>query len=218
MTTATPDRPAALTARQMLLVAAQGFAGPFTTSELVVAAWRNFPDAFAMKEYPEYPDSNRVACELAGPKGLPRLGHFKRVAPRTFEMTKKGKAEATKAATTGRSSLRVAVLPESAAALARMLDSRAYQRVLAGMARYVDWPDALAFYGLQATDRGLAAGEAMEKAAVAIEDARHCLVGDRTVAVGDRQVREDELDGLDRTVRHLGGAFGKKWEWMRGTA
>lgn len=217
MTAAPTTRPASdLTVRQMLLLASRDLGSPFTASDLVVAAWKNFPSAFAMKEYPEYPDSSRVVPELSHERGLVRTGLLRRVAPKTYELTTRGAQESEKAAVYGRLPIRTAVLAETVVELARMLDATAYQRTASGVAQYITWPEALAFYGLEPSDRGRqVVTAAFDRVQVAIEDARCCLGSDGHVAVGVRQVRADELDMLDATGNRLASAFRRKFEWMR---
>ena len=47
---------------------------PLTAEDIVVAAWRKFPDSFSMEGHAQYPDSNRVYTKLMGKKGLSGRG------------------------------------------------------------------------------------------------------------------------------------------------
>lgn len=53
--------------------------GAFTPEDLVVAAWRLFPEDFGMVGY-DLPHSLRVNCRLSGPDGLVERGLIERVA------------------------------------------------------------------------------------------------------------------------------------------
>lgn len=72
--------------KEILIEVASKLSQPFTESQLVVAAWKQYPDRFCLHGYPEYPDSNRVRAELCGQKGLVALGYFVKEGPKLYRV------------------------------------------------------------------------------------------------------------------------------------
>ena len=85
------SEPRGLTLRQKLLVAALHLGGTCRVAELVVRAWRLYPETFALAGHPEHPDSNRVQAKLCGVDGLCGLGWLERVDVGTYRVTRKGR-------------------------------------------------------------------------------------------------------------------------------
>lgn len=96
---ATERQTPSLTVRQKILVAGAELAregdGTFPGGELVVRAWKLYPESFSLQGT-EHPDSNAVIAKLSGPDGLCGLGWFERVGPRRYALTRRGRKEAEK--------------------------------------------------------------------------------------------------------------------------
>ena len=88
------SEPRSLTVRQKILVAATKLVGPFALADLVVRAWVLYPESFALKGYPEHPDSNRVQAKLSGADGLCGLGWLEHVDTNTYQVTRRGRLAA----------------------------------------------------------------------------------------------------------------------------
>lgn len=73
---------------------------PFSAEDLVVAAWRKFPDAFGLAGYHEdgghlsYPDSNRVYAEIMGTKPIRKSGYLIKVGKKLYQLTEVGRIRA----------------------------------------------------------------------------------------------------------------------------
>lgn len=73
---------------------------PFSAEDLVVAAWRKFPDAFGLAGYRNnegrlsYPDSNRVFAEIMGSKSIRKRGLLKKVGTKMYQLTEAGREQA----------------------------------------------------------------------------------------------------------------------------
>src|SRR5688500_7047042 len=64
---------------------------PFSAEELVVEAWRRFPDAFGfIADGESFPDSHRVAMEIMGSKPLSKLGYLERVGSKLYRLSTAG--------------------------------------------------------------------------------------------------------------------------------
>ena len=95
-----------LSVSDKLLLAAHGIGGDvrrtFTAEELVVAAWRRFPDVFGLAGHPDerglplYPDSNRVFAETMGCKPIRKKGYLVKTGAKTYRLTEAGCAEAVR--------------------------------------------------------------------------------------------------------------------------
>jgi hypothetical protein len=92
--------PVRITAADKLLVASLDVGGsdrsPFSAEELVVGAWKRFPDAFGLRGIldddgvPLYPDSNRVFAEIMGSKPLRKNGLLRKVGDKRYQITEAG--------------------------------------------------------------------------------------------------------------------------------
>jgi hypothetical protein len=68
----------------------------FTAEDLVVAAWRSYPDTFGLPGYVDadgrsvYPDSNRVFAEIMGTKPVRQRGYLVKVGNKLYQLTETG--------------------------------------------------------------------------------------------------------------------------------
>lgn len=93
-TAATPTAEASrpLTLREKLLVASADLgAESFRVADLVVRAWRLYPETFSLEGHPEHPDSNRVQAKLCGADGLCGRGWLVHVEASTYRVTRRGR-------------------------------------------------------------------------------------------------------------------------------
>lgn len=92
--------------RKQLLRAALGCSGgdlktTFSSEQLLVAAWKDDNASWGLRGYERsYPDSNRIHRELdsrgKGQQGIVGSGLLEKVRPRTYRLTPKGLAEASR--------------------------------------------------------------------------------------------------------------------------
>lgn len=74
--------------------------GPFSAEDLVVRAWKSYPDTFGLSGYRgeggslQYPDSNRVFAEIMGSKPIRQRGYLRKVGKKMYQLTEAGIAEA----------------------------------------------------------------------------------------------------------------------------
>jgi len=70
---------------------------PFSAEDLVVSAWKKFPDAFGLAGYRGddgrllYPDSNRVYAEIMGSKPIRKKGLLVKVGKKLYKLTESGR-------------------------------------------------------------------------------------------------------------------------------
>jgi len=64
----------------------------FTAEDLVVRAWREFPESFGLNGYREsFPDANRVLSKLMGSVGMCSRGWLEQVSTKTYRLTQTGR-------------------------------------------------------------------------------------------------------------------------------
>lgn len=194
--TATVDAPPATrrTLKQQILAAAVGLPEPFSESALVLAAWRAAPDRFGLRGFADqYPDANRVRCEVMGGRGLVQGGYLEPVSRGrgrvvTYRLTPAGRTAAGSA--DGPAPLRLVKVPaDIAAELVRLLGTRAFRRHLTGAGLTGD--DAREFW-----DAARLTPTAPEYAEAVLADAGGYRTADGLPLPGGRVVSDAELDRL----------------------
>lgn len=127
---------------------AKGTSTPLKYEDIVVAAFEMFPDEFALRGYPQYPDSSDLHKPLYGP--LKRSG-FVLAANKTFQLTPLGIDEASRLAgstapTTNGSAKHGERMPRDLQVEAdRMIQSEAFRLVQEGRDEKVLDTDLYAF-------------------------------------------------------------------------
>jgi hypothetical protein len=84
-----------LTTLKKVLIAAAMLDGDqqtFTAEDVIVRAWRSFPESFGLSGYrEEHPDSNRVLAKLMGSLGLCGRGWLEQTSTKTYRLTNAGR-------------------------------------------------------------------------------------------------------------------------------
>jgi hypothetical protein len=84
-----------LTTLKKVLIAAAMLDGDqqtFTAEDVIVRAWRAFPESFGLSGYrEEHPDSNRVLAKLMGSLGLCGRGWLEQTNTKTYRLTPAGR-------------------------------------------------------------------------------------------------------------------------------
>jgi hypothetical protein len=84
-----------LTTLKKVLIAAAMLDGDqqvFTAEDVIVKAWRSFPESFGLSGYrEEHPDSNRVLAKLMGSLGLCGRGWLEQTNTKTYRLTNAGR-------------------------------------------------------------------------------------------------------------------------------
>lgn len=84
-----------LTTLKKVLIAAAMLDGDqqtFTAEDVIVRAWRSFPESFGLSGYrEEHPDSNRVLAKLMGSLGLCGRGWLEQTNTKTYRLTNAGR-------------------------------------------------------------------------------------------------------------------------------
>ncbi len=116
--------------------------------DLVVAAFKAYPDDFALRGYPQYPDASDIhkpVYQILKPRGLVRI------ANKTFHLTEAGKQEAGKLlGDDGGTSSGVRLTRRQAQAIDRYMRSAAVKLVARGEEAELIDVDCQRFYGFAA--------------------------------------------------------------------
>jgi hypothetical protein len=134
---------------------------PFTAEDLVVNAWKNFPDAFGLsgyldeRGYRKYPDSNRVFAEIMGSKPIRKKGYLQKVGTKMYHLTEAGQGQARQLSAiyngrgdtksdTGKSGIdRTMVLK-----IKRLFSSKVFEKYIGQRTEEITFYDACAFWGI----------------------------------------------------------------------
>jgi len=128
----------------------------FTAEDLVVIAWKKFPDTFGLKSYlddkgnPAYPDSNRVFAEIMGSKPIRQRGYLQKVGRKMYQLTEAGRAEAVRISKINTSSpLRKLSIPrDTIIELQKLLESKVLSKYLNEQTDLITFFDACAFWNI----------------------------------------------------------------------
>lgn len=207
--------PTVLTSSQQLLVAAAKLEAsgqrPFSASALVVEAWKQFPQRFSLKGFPQYPDSNAVFVAIMGPKSLVARKYMLKVGQKLYQLTNHGAEEAQKCIA-GQPSKKPLVRVELSSwlklTLLRWLQSTAYRRFKDGHFSAVTYKDALKFWNLDASDREVskhlaATANDFDEIQKHVNGSELDLDGWSVSAADVRTLREVDCRLRERFARHL---------------
>ena len=130
---------------------------PFSAEDLVVAAWRQFPDAFSLAGYRGsddgqllYPDSNRVFAEIMGTKPIRKRGLLIKVGNKMYQLTEAGRERARSLLirSGGSPAEKSGLARELRQELNRLFSSKANEKYRNGRLNDLTFHDACAFWGI----------------------------------------------------------------------
>ncbi|MGV9012550.1 MAG: hypothetical protein ACOH13_08155 [Flavobacteriales bacterium] len=128
----------------------------FSAEDLVVAAWKGFPDAFGLSGHtdesgkPLYPNSNRVYVEIMGTKPIRKLGYIKKVGSKMYCLTELGRAKAiaTGDVAPDHGPQKWSLAREKINAVRRLMESRTAIKARSGRGDVLSFYDACIFWGI----------------------------------------------------------------------
>jgi len=128
----------------------------FSAEDLVVSAWKKFPDAFGLQGFldgegrPIYPNSNRVYAEIMGSKPLRKRGLLQKVGNKMYRLTEAGRNRAMCIANSSAAELpeKWALAREKVDHIRRLFESKAAQKFRAGCLEEISFFDACGFWGI----------------------------------------------------------------------
>ncbi len=124
---------------------------PFTAEDLVVACHQMFPGDFALRGYPQFPNSNAIFSKIMGSKSpLVAKGFMEKAGTQLFRATTKAVARSEELEDQAGSDGATHRLPdrEVAVELARLFGSKAWQAWEAGTAEELTLYQFCRFFGI----------------------------------------------------------------------
>lgn len=127
----------------------------FSAEDLVVEAWKMFPDSFGLAGYADkYPDSNRILTNIMGTKGMRGKGWLRKVGEKRYQVTSKALSDGADLIVRseelpGKAGyLRAELDRKASVALERLLVTNASQKILGEMAGELTFNDACGFWDI----------------------------------------------------------------------
>jgi len=129
---------------------------PFSAEDLVVSAWKKFPDAFGLAGHRGdngqlcYPDSNRVFAEIMGSKPIRKRGLLRKSGTKMYQLTEGGREHALLLLKhKGESQIKKAGLSrETEKQIKRLFCSKAVEKYSNKRTDDITFYDACAFWGI----------------------------------------------------------------------
>lgn len=151
-----------LTVADKLVLAAATIGGEgesFTVEDLVVAAWKAFPDIFGLRGHvdeagaPVYPDSNRVFAEIMGTKPVRKQGLIDKTGNKRYRLTPAGRRRVEELQGVHAGDRKVTLGTEDREALRRLLASKAFVKFTGDRVDEITFNDACGFWGISPRSR-----------------------------------------------------------------
>lgn len=128
----------------------------FTAEDLVVAAWRAYPDTFGLPGYADpdgrskYPDSNRVFAEIMGTKPVRQRGYLVKVGNKLYQLTEAGTHYAGGLLSQAIGIEKIGLARPLKEELGRLLKAKATDKFKAGRIDEITFYDACGFWKISA--------------------------------------------------------------------
>lgn len=187
----------------------------FTAEDLVVEAWKQFPDTFGLSGYSsDYPDSNRVLTNIMGTKGMRGKGWLKKVGEKRYQLTSAGLTESENllrrnsvpSTASDTQFLRAELDRQAAAALARILSTPVAKRALAKQDEPITFNDACAFWDITVRSNANTLNARLADVTVLIDRALEaCKSSDKAsgLKVGSLTLTRYQFDTLAKLNRDM---------------
>ena len=179
----------------------------FTAEDLAIAAWKRFPDSFAMEGYPKYPDSNRVYTKLMGKKGLVGRGWLVKVGEKRYQVSEGGKIFAKSLVElSGFSTGSRSVLSrDQKQILEKLLSSRVITKIKASESESIGFHDACSFWDISPRSNASTLQAHLHTVKSITETANRAISewGEITLTQGGSAITMSEIELLRETNRML---------------
>lgn len=179
----------------------------FTAEDLAIAAWKKFPDSFAMEGHPHYPDSNRVYTKLMGRRGLVGRGWLVKVGEKRYQLSEAGRILVKALGETSDSSagLRAVLSRDQKMILDKLLSSRVVAKLKAGELESIGFHDACSFWDISPRSNASTLQARLQTVESIIETANRAIGewGEITLTQGGSAIKTSEIELLRETNRVL---------------
>jgi hypothetical protein len=200
-----------LTVPEKLLLAsleARKRGATFTAEDLVVEAWRKYPDTFGLSGYSElYPDSNRVLTNIMGTKGMRGKGWLRKVGEKQYQLTSaalsQGQVLLSQIEGAGAKSetrfLRAELDRQATAALARIISTPAARKALTKQTDALTFNDACGFWDITVRSNANTLSARLAEATVLLDRAQEASAhssGEEGLKIGNASITQYQIETL----------------------
>jgi len=211
-----------LTLPEMILLAAykleqQGHS-PFSAEDLIVAAWKEFPQAFGLRGYADqYPDANRVLSAIMGERGLAKRGWLAKVGQKLYSVSRDGQRIARRILE-GQEPEEETLAPrlprEQQKLLLNMLDAAAVDKYVTGQTFDLTFAEACKFWDLGEQSGGETVDRKLQAIDKLLNTAQE-LAGRQGLVIQHREITESDVELLKKVHRHLKERFSRHLMLLR---
>lgn len=193
----------------------------FSVEDLIVRAFRAFPQGFSMKGYPEYPDSNVVLTQVMG-KEAPLIirGWLEKTGVKQYRLTPKGLDDINRLENgqIGIANVRLGRPMEEGLAL--LLNSTAFKLFRSHQQEKITFHQYCRFAGLSVRDKWQKVQNKLASVEHAVQEARKLGESGEGVIIWigghNEKVSSDDLRILDSLWKYLLNHFKQQMnEWRR---
>ncbi len=174
-------RRSTLTIAEKILQAAMAISGEsqtFTAEDLIVSAWRLYPDVFGLQGYADkHPDSNKVLTNIMGTKGLREKKWIRKVGEKKYRITEAGK-EAYRAMSNSdlQPSHSAGLSREIKVLIKKLLETRALEKVRSGELDKLNFSDACAFWNISVRSNAALLESRLNDLQIALSSAENLMI------------------------------------------
>jgi hypothetical protein len=197
-----------LTVPEKLLIAAldaRKRSATFTAEDLVVAAWKLFPDTFGLSGYSnQFPDSNRVLTNIMGTKGMRGKGWLRKVGEKQYQLTSAGLDDGDKlyqrAETRNESQsdfLRAELDRQASAAIGRIISTPAARKAFARQLELITFNEACGFWDITVRSNANTLNARLAEVSVLLDRVATAAISDSEgLKVGSTFITKYQIDAL----------------------
>jgi hypothetical protein len=191
----------------------------FSAEDLVIAAWKRFPDSFGLEGYGNvHPDSNRVFTKIMGAKGLRGRGWLLKTGEKLYQLSDGGRLYASTLSETGKGGpSRASLSRKEKMALRHLLDSKSVLKLKNGLQDEVVFGDACSFWDISPRSVASTLNDRVTFTVGLIDIAKQLLEENDSLAFvqGDVAITQDDLTILSRTHQFLLEKFQNELDIIR---
>jgi len=179
----------------------------FSAEDLVVSAWKKFPNAFGLQGYLDeqgkaiYPNSNRVYAEIMGSKPLRKQGLLQKVGNKMYRLTEAGRIRARSVASVpcDKTPEKWLLAREKVDQIRRLFESKAAQKMRSRNMEDISFFDACGFWGISARSGAKELWSRFAHIKAVLDDAHKAL--------GSRSVVSSKHGAIPYTAQDLRGLY-----------
>ncbi|MEW5702283.1 MAG: hypothetical protein AB1792_08655 [Candidatus Zixiibacteriota bacterium] len=196
---------------------------PFSAEDLVVAAWRMFPDTFGLAGYTadngtlSYPDSNRVFAEIMGSKPIRKRGFLTKVGSKMYQLTESGQMHGRllQGGSAVEGAQKAGLSRSLQHELLRLLNTKVVLKYRSGRREEITFHDACTYWGISPRTSAIDYNGRMENFRGIVDSVRAALQGrEMTIKHGGATISLTDVDQLVEAHEYLLERFHHEIEFI----